>query len=417
MLQRIKRVGNIGVSGGNMKIDGKKQEQLPDGMEPDKEYELSDADGLAYDGGVSEESELSLEGEWPEVNGLPAVDTLSEDGGLEAEHIVSEESGFLTDRTLETEGELPVGGMLSEESELSAEDMLSEESELSEDDVFPEEREMLTEELFSEEKPPAENVFLEEEGLAEELSDIEKPVIHQPTVRISRVLIWTGAMVVTAVAVALMLLLLSDRKDSEVDSLLEESMSFELETQPPTEEETEPANVVPRPDIDEQLLTVNEFSRPGEKVDAIDYVVIHYLANPKTTAQQNHDYFESLKDLQNVSMSANFIVGLEGEIIECVPPGEIAYASNSMNHLSVSIENCHLDTSGRFTEQTYESLVKLTAWVVGEYQLDREHIIRHYDVTGKECPLFFVENEDKWEEFRDDVMNYIKECEEDANND
>lgn len=143
-------------------------------------------------------------------------------------------------------------------------------------------------------------------------------------------------------------------------------------------------------------------------------MVVHYLANPKTTAQQNHDYFESLKDLQDVSMSANFIVGLEGEIIECVPPGEIAYASNSMNHLSVSIENCHLDTTGRFTENTYQSLVHLTAWLVDRYGLDRDHIIRHYDVTGKECPLYYVEHEDKWEEFKDNVMNYIEECREAA---
>lgn len=83
-----------------------------------------------------------------------------------------------------------------------------------------------------------------------------------------------------------------------------------------------------------------------------------------------------------------------------------------MNHLSISIENCHLDDSGRFTEATYTSLVHLTAWLVCEYDLDREHIIRHYDVTGKECPLYYVEHEDKWEEFRDDVMNYIEECKE-----
>ena len=186
-----------------------------------------------------------------------------------------------------------------------------------------------------------------------------------------------------------------------------------FETEPETEAQTE-SSVVPRPDIDEQLLTINDYSRPGEKVDSVDYVVVHYLANPKTTAQQNHDYFESLKDLKDVSMSANFIVGLEGEIIECVPPGEIAYASNSMNHLSVSIENCHLDTTGRFTENTYQSLVHLTAWLVDKYGLDRDHIIRHYDVTGKECPLYYVEHEDKWEEFKDDVMNYIEECREAA---
>lgn len=230
-------------------------------------------------------------------------------------------------------------------------------------------------------------------------------------IRFRRVLIWTAAIVLTAVAVYFLLSLIPE-DDIDVDSLLQESSTIRFETEPETEPVTE--NPVPRPDIDEQLLTVNEWSRPGDKVDSIDYVVIHYLGNPKTTAQQNHDYFESLKDLQDTYMSANFIVGLEGEIIECVPPGEIAYASNDKNHVSLSIENCHLDDSGRFTESTYETLVHLTAWVVCEYQLDREHIIRHYDVTGKECPLYFVEHEDKWEEFRDEVMNYIEECKEAA---
>lgn len=225
-------------------------------------------------------------------------------------------------------------------------------------------------------------------------------------IRWTRVLIWLIATVLIAGAVTLLLYLIP-KDDVDVDALLKETTSIRIETEPETEAYENP---VERPEIDEQLLTVNEYSRPGKRVDAIEYVVIHYLGNPKTTAQQNHDYFESLKDLQNVSMSANYVIGIDGEIIECVPPGEIAYASNSMNHLSVSIENCHLDDSGRFTEDTYESCVKLTAYLVAEYGLERENIIRHYDVTGKMCPLYYVENEDKWEKFRDDVMDYIEEC-------
>lgn len=204
------------------------------------------------------------------------------------------------------------------------------------------------------------------------------------------------------------LLQLVPKEDENVDVLLDTPVELETEQQTETEIETEYA--VPMPDIDEQLLTINDYSRPGEKTDALEYIVIHYLANPRTTAQQNHDYFESLKDLQDTSMSANFIVGIDGEIIECVPPGEIAYASNSMNHLSISIENCHLDKTGRFTQETYNSCVHLTAYLAEKYGIDREHIIRHYDVTGKECPLYYVEHEDKWEAFRDDVMAYIEEC-------
>lgn len=224
-------------------------------------------------------------------------------------------------------------------------------------------------------------------------------------IRWDHVAVWIVAILLTALAV-LLLFRVIPKEDTDVDLLLEEADELSIET----EGQTEPVNAVPRPDIDEQLLTINEYSRPGEKVDAIEKVVIHYLGNPRTTAQENHDYFESLKDLKNTSMSANFVVGIEGEIIECVPPGEIAYASNSMNHLSVSIENCHLDETGQFTEETYESCMKLTAYLVEEYGLEREDIIRHYDVTGKECPLYYVEHEDKWEKFRDDVMAYVEEC-------
>ena len=152
---------------------------------------------------------------------------------------------------------------------------------------------------------------------------------------VRRALVWVIALLLTALAVYLLLSQLP-KDDIDVDALLKESSSIPIETEAP-ETETEHINPVPYPDIDEQLLTINDWSRPGTKTDAIEYVVVHYLGNPKTTAQQNHDYFERLKDLQDVSMSANFVVGLEGEIIECVPPGEIAYASNSMNHLSISI--------------------------------------------------------------------------------
>ncbi len=216
-------------------------------------------------------------------------------------------------------------------------------------------------------------------------------------------LVWLTAVILTVLAVRFLLNMIPE-DDIDVDALLEEPVTIEIETDPP---EPEYVNPVPRPDIDVQLLTVNDYSRPGEATDAINYIVIHYLGNPKTTAQENHDYFESLKDLQDTSMSANFIVGLEGEIIECVPPGEIAYASNSMNHESISIENCHLDETGRFTEATYDSCVKLAAYLAAEYRIDRDHIIRHYDVNGKECPVYYVRNEDKWEAMKDDIMNYI----------
>ncbi|MGN0354226.1 MAG: N-acetylmuramoyl-L-alanine amidase [Muricoprocola sp.] len=168
---------------------------------------------------------------------------------------------------------------------------------------------------------------------------------------------------------------------------------------------------VPRPEVDEQLLTVNPYSRPGKKMKKLKAVVIHYLGNPETTAQQNRDYFESLKDLKDTSMSSNYVIGLEGEIIQCVPDDEVAYASNQANSYSISIENCNIDSTGKFMRETYISLVKLVAYLTAEYDLGRDQILRHYDVTGKECPRYYVDNEESWETFKDDVMNYRALCE------
>ena len=210
--------------------------------------------------------------------------------------------------------------------------------------------------------------------------------------------------VLVAAGIAVIMLM---RSQNPEDPLLEEEITFEYYTE---EQETEPAFFVTAPDIDEQYLTINDWSRPGQKIKSLDYIVIHYLANPRTTAQENHDYFESLKDLQNVSMSANYVVGLEGEIIHCIPDDEVAYASNKMNSYSISIENCHPDETGRFTQATYDSLVHLTAYLSERYGIDREHIIRHHDVTGKDCPKIFVDYPEMWEKFKDDVEAYQEKC-------
>lgn len=163
-----------------------------------------------------------------------------------------------------------------------------------------------------------------------------------------------------------------------------------------------------KPEIDVQLLDVNPYSRPGTETETITGIVVHYTANPGSTAQQNRDYFNGLKDSHETEASSNFIVGLDGEIIQCVPTWEMAYASNSRNIDTVSIECCHPDESGKFTDETYESLVQLTAWLCVKFDLTEEQIIRHYDVTGKNCPKYFVENEDAWEEFKANVGRAIE---------
>ncbi|MDE6937368.1 MAG: peptidoglycan recognition protein family protein, partial [Lachnospiraceae bacterium] len=78
------------------------------------------------------------------------------------------------------------------------------------------------------------------------------------------------------------------------------------------------------PQIDVELLTVNPNSRPGQPTEKITGIVMHYTANPGASAIDNRNYFEGLKDSGETMASSNFIVGLEGEIIQCVPTWEVA---------------------------------------------------------------------------------------------
>ena len=161
--------------------------------------------------------------------------------------------------------------------------------------------------------------------------------------------------------------------------------------------------------IKEDLLPVNEYSRCGDKLQRVNAVVIHYVGNPNTTAWQNRSYFENLAASGETSASSNLIVGLEGEALLCVPLDEVAYCSNDRNYDTVSIEFCHPDTDGKPTQATYDTLVKLTAWLCDLYGLNaQEGIIRHYDVTGKECPVYFVQNKDEWTRFKSDVAKAMQ---------
>ena len=151
--------------------------------------------------------------------------------------------------------------------------------------------------------------------------------------------------------------------------------------------------------VDQQILKVDGDSRRGVMLEGVRNIVIHYVANPGSTAQQNRDYYAS----RSSDVSSHFVIGLKGEIIQCIPLHEKSSASNHRNKDTISIEVCHPDESGKFTDETYDSLVKLTVWLCEVCGLDSSDIIRHYDITGKQCPLYFVTHENVWERFKKDV--------------
>ena len=164
----------------------------------------------------------------------------------------------------------------------------------------------------------------------------------------------------------------------------------------------------------QDFLPINRFSRPGTIITEINTIVIHNIGNPNTTAAQNRNFFANVAPEEEWSVSSNFIICLDGSIIQCVPVDEIAHASNQRNIDSLSIELCHPDYTGVFTEETYNAAVRLTAWLCVQFNINAEDIIRHFDVvrsdgSQKSCPRYFVYNEEAWEAFKAAVAIAMRE--------
>ena len=170
-----------------------------------------------------------------------------------------------------------------------------------------------------------------------------------------------------------------------------------------------PADVAVPEYVNVNLLTPNEYSRPQIPLEKVNGIVVHYVANPCSTALENRNYFEGLKDQtgsKTTSVSSHFVIGIEGEVVQCIPTSEWSYASNQRNFDTISIECCHPDDSGEFTDETYNSVVQLAGFLCKRFNLTSDDVIRHYDVTEKLCPLYYVEHEDAWIQMKADIQAY-----------
>lgn len=168
--------------------------------------------------------------------------------------------------------------------------------------------------------------------------------------------------------------------------------------------------------ITQNFITPNKYSRPELPLDSVKKIAVHYVGNPNSTAIANRNYFNNLAKTGGRYVSSHFIVGLDGEVIQCIPTNEIAYCTNQANSYSVSIETCHPDSTGKFNSATERSLVELTVYLLKKFGLTERDVIRHYDVTGKRCPLYYVTAPEAWQSFLSRVKKLLesgRDCEND----
>lgn len=167
-----------------------------------------------------------------------------------------------------------------------------------------------------------------------------------------------------------------------------------------------------------KLLTPNQFSRPGDKIKAVKGIVIHWVANTNTSAEANRRFFENRKSGTNNYGSAHYIIDLNGDAIQCIPDNEVAYHAgakkhkleareklfNNPNFYTLGIECTHIKDSGEMSLATYNSLTQLVRELCQKYKINPlTHLFRHFDITGKICHKWFVDNPLEWEKFKNKI--------------
>lgn len=122
----------------------------------------------------------------------------------------------------------------------------------------------------------------------------------------------------------------------------------------------------------------------------------------------NRNYFESLKNKQ-VYASSQYIIGLNGEVVACMPENEIAWHAGNykINCNSIGFECCHPDWGGKFSDITYNTLITMLADKCRQYNLNVNAIITHKMASGKNCPKYYVENQDAFEQLKSDVASKL----------
>lgn len=166
--------------------------------------------------------------------------------------------------------------------------------------------------------------------------------------------------------------------------------------------------------IQEMFLTPNKHSRPQIPLTKVTKVAVHYTGNAGSSALATRNYFENCK-YGGRYVSSHFVVGLNGEVIQCIPLNEWSYCTNEANGYSISIETCHPKSDGIFNDSTYISLCELCAMLLKKYDLTTNDLVRHYDVTQKQCPLHWVPTKyqskavatARWNRFKQDVQTVM----------
>ena len=182
--------------------------------------------------------------------------------------------------------------------------------------------------------------------------------------------------------------------------------------------ENEVIKVVEKPYIIDRI-TENEWQVPHHNANSHEYLAIHYLG----VNGENPDLYDD-------GYGGHFYVSKSGQCYQAakvtdqiwhVGKGSYKYIHPyARNYNTIGIECATFTKSGKdndseawyFREATQESCAKLAAWIMQEYDIPIENLLRHGDITTKHCPSPYIDNPGDgpnwtWAQFKARVAEYL----------
>lgn len=156
-----------------------------------------------------------------------------------------------------------------------------------------------------------------------------------------------------------------------------------------------------------EFIACNRGNYRAGRTQPVQYIVMHYTANNGDTAQNNCDYYHRVSGLQ---ASAHYFVDEYG-VMQSVHEDDTAWHCGARaywhpecrNDNSIGIEMCsrkRADGSYYIKPETVANAAALAKDIMQRYGIDTDHVLRHYDVTGKRCPMPWVDDPAQWDEFK-----------------
>ena len=176
------------------------------------------------------------------------------------------------------------------------------------------------------------------------------------------------------------------------------------------------------------IQVINHTQNMFRRKEPIQYIVLHYSASTKST---DGSAMDTVRTLDQRGFSSDFAVD-DDNIIQfadnpaawaskaCQRPNSNGTPAGrgSSNSNSVSIEMSSMllpggkwvpnDPMFKFSDQVLENTAYLCKLLIAKYNIPKEHIIRHYDIVGKQCPGIIgwnTNHNEAFENFRDSLYD------------